>query len=162
MLQEKKALLSMRDSGEEVAELMVSYDEIYGTFKPSVPSSPRLTLVFPASLSHLLSPVLPTSGPTEGVVPWLGALIVEFRSIMGLMMSAGEAPQISQGTSGGGQTGEKTLNYERLSCPHARRGKREDNAHGNMLLWHTHTVHTLLEDRERKEMREILLGTNCG
>lgn len=37
MLQEKKALLSMTDSGEEVAELMVSYEEIYETFKAFCP-----------------------------------------------------------------------------------------------------------------------------
>lgn len=37
MLQEKKDLLSMRDSGEEAAELMVSYDEIYETFETFCP-----------------------------------------------------------------------------------------------------------------------------
>lgn len=116
MLEEKKALLSMRDSGEETAELMVSYDKIYGTFKPFCPS---LILDVPSFLPYLLSSMLPRSRPTEGVVPWLGALIVEFRSIMGLMMSAGEASQISQGTSGGGQTGEETLNCSGVTCPHS-------------------------------------------
>lgn len=133
-------LQSMRDSGEEVAELMVSYDEIYGTFKIFCPfvSSTYLGL----SYSFLLFPILltctsyPSSCPTEGVVPWLGALILEFRSIMGLMMSAGEASQISQGTNGGGQTGEETLNCERVTCPHSGRGKREDNARG-ILCFHS-------------------------
>lgn len=37
MLQEKKGLLSMRDSGEEAAELMDSYEEIYETFKTFCP-----------------------------------------------------------------------------------------------------------------------------
>lgn len=116
-----------------------------GPSEPSIPSSSRLTLVFPSFLPYLLSPMLPRSSLTKGIVPWLGALIVELRSIMGLMMSAEEEPQISQGTSGGGQTGEKTLNYERLSCPYSGRGKKEDNASGNMcfhnIIIQTHTYY---------------------
>lgn len=124
MLQEKKALLSMRDSREEVAELMVSYDEIYETFLSH--HLPVLPWCF--HLASHISSKLPRSSPTEGLVPWLGALIVEFRSIMGLMMSAGEASLISRGTSGGGQTEDKTLSLERETCPHCANGKRGDTA----------------------------------
>lgn len=45
----------------------------------------------------------------ERVLLWPEALIVVFRSIMGLMMSAGEASQISRGASGGWADGEKRL-----------------------------------------------------
>lgn len=81
-------------------------------------------LVSPSSLPQLLFPMLPRSGPNEGVVPWLGALIVEFRSIMGLMMSAGEASQISRGTSGGRQ-GDFELQASNLSSLWKRKERRQ-------------------------------------
>lgn len=123
--------------------------------KPSVPSSPSLTLVFPSSLPHLLSPMLPRSGPTEGVVPWLGALIVEFRSIMVWWCQLEKHLWSLKGLVGGGQTGDETLNCERVTCPYSGIGKREDNACGNICFRSiTIQAHTYILCREREKGRE--------
>lgn len=112
-------------------------------------------LNIPWSFCLLTNTSYPSSSPTEGIVPWLGALILEFRSIMDLMMSAGEASQISRGTSGGGQTGEETLNCKRVTCPHSERGKREDNAsgilcfHSVIIKAHAYCACTSGKERER-------------